>query len=391
LLTVVVLALCSTRSASADSALRRKRRVLEIDSVDHGSNNKFHSLLDSDLWGRHLGAGADADIAAVSGGRMNRSKNMIKGPLKSGAKKTKGGSKATKGGKDMGMKGGMMMKGTKKTYDIDAFWDSAIREGELSMSMSMDVEPTPSPTRAGAIVAPTFSPTPDADAGVTVAPTRAGAIVVPTTAPVATPVVTDAPVAVPVVTDMPVSVPVTTPAPSPIFFPAPTVAPVEETIPPVTSTAAPVTTLTSTPTTAPVDSAPPADSPSLSPFAVCSLLPRSEAFSAILENITSTFLLTDPATPQGSAYDFLVNQDPAAVDPCTYPTVEQRYAAVTFFRSTDGQNWADSTGWLSAESECNWRGVVCNSEGLFTELILRKCENPCAHFGHVCVCVCVCV
>jgi hypothetical protein len=109
-----------------------------------------------------------------------------------------------------------------------------------------------------------------------------------------------------------------------------------------------------------------------SPFIECNDLPRSLAFFRILNTITSSVLLNDPSTPQGFAYDFLVNEDPAAVDPCTYPTVEQRYASVAFYQATNGAEWKDSSGWLSASSECEWYGVTCDGDGSLPELLLCK-------------------
>jgi hypothetical protein len=299
LLAVAILTLCGL-SAEADSELRRKRRVLQIDSVDDGHNN-LHSLtlMDSDLWGRHLAVGSPDGDSKKGGKRMM-------GMMMDGKK-----SKGAMGSMKKGAMGGMMMSKMMKK-DVDGLWDGML--GDLSMSLP---DPTPSPTRAGAVV-----PTP-----------------------------TNPPVAIP------------TPAPS------------TATEPPVAT--APPTSVLAFPTRAPVVPtempAVPTETPSLSPFTVCNAKPRDEAFLSILEDITSASLLNDPNTAQGFAYEFLVSQDPANVDPCTYPTVEQRYAAVTFFRSTNGPDWTNPTGWLTAANECNWYGVRCDgNDGLVTGLLLCK-------------------
>jgi hypothetical protein len=86
-----------------------------------------------------------------------------------------------------------------------------------------------------------------------------------------------------------------------------------------------------------------------------------------LSKITSSSLLTNPATPQGQAYNFMVN-DPLQPNVCTYPTIDQRYALATLYYSTNGATWIDDTRWLSADTECGWRGIVCNGNGLVTEI-----------------------
>lgn len=88
-----------------------------------------------------------------------------------------------------------------------------------------------------------------------------------------------------------------------------------------------------------------------------------------LSTVTDSATLTNPSTPQGMAFRWLVDTDPAGVDPCTYPTVAQRYALTTFYYSTNGYNWTDSSGWLTESNECTWFGVTCGSD-LVTEIDL---------------------
>ena len=49
--------------------------------------------------------------------------------------------------------------------------------------------------------------------------------------------------------------------------------------------------------------------------------------------------------------------------------VEECQALVALYRSTDGENWADSSGWLVTETPCTWVGVMCY-QGYVTELHL---------------------
>lgn len=88
---------------------------------------------------------------------------------------------------------------------------------------------------------------------------------------------------------------------------------------------------------------------------------RDEFFFDLLVPITSGRLLNDPSTPQGQAYDFLVNQDIFLEDPCQSTTIDQRFGLVTLFYSTGGDDWSNSSGWLGEEQECLWSGVTCSS------------------------------
>jgi hypothetical protein len=46
-------------------------------------------------------------------------------------------------------------------------------------------------------------------------------------------------------------------------------------------------------------------------------------------------------------------------------------ALVALYDSTDGENWADNTGWKTTNKPCNWNGVTCRSKHV-TGLILRN-------------------
>jgi hypothetical protein len=128
------------------------------------------------------------------------------------------------------------------------------------------------------------------------------------------------------------------------------------------------------PTTPPVQD--PTNPPTLVPSPVtaptsppdnCESKPREEAFADLLSNVTDPSVLSNPSTPQGAAFRWLVDSDPSQIDPCTYPTLTQRYALTTFYYSTNGDDWTDSTGWLTATNECTWFGISCGSD-LVTEI-----------------------
>jgi len=112
---------------------------------------------------------------------------------------------------------------------------------------------------------------------------------------------------------------------------------------------------------------------SVSPGGNCSgLLSREEELLNQLGAVTDMMLLLDMNTAQGQAYDWLVNEDPAQIDPCTYPTVGQRYALATLYYGSGGTGWNNSAAWLSELDECFWVGVECSPMGWVTGVILRK-------------------
>jgi hypothetical protein len=115
--------------------------------------------------------------------------------------------------------------------------------------------------------------------------------------------------------------------------------------------------------TSPTRAPNPTISPSSAPTnLMCMGLSRSEAMLSILSEISDEMKLLQPNTPQGVAYLWMLDGDPAMVDPCTYPTVKQRFALASFFYSAGGSFWTSDTAWLSAANECEWMGVSCDGE-----------------------------
>lgn len=224
--------------------------------------------------------------------------------------------------------------------DIDADAERLLQEfhGDrlVEFSMSMPTEkPTPRPTGINPTQSPSFSPT------IPVAPTRSPA---PTKAPTRVP--TEAPTGTPnptMVTTAP------TPSPTGMATPVPTAA-------------------TPAPTRTPA--------PSLFPTELCFDSTKEDFLIQILSPITDPDILLDPTTPQGMAFDYLLNEDPFLTNPCGATTIPQRYGLTTLFFSTNGQSWTESDGWLGAEQECNWFGVTCAGGELVTKLELRKFNRP---------------
>jgi hypothetical protein len=94
----------------------------------------------------------------------------------------------------------------------------------------------------------------------------------------------------------------------------------------------------------------------------------------VLTAVTDSSVLEDPSTPQGLAYRWLLDTDEAQIDPCTYATVQQRYALATFYYSTNGDDWTNDAGWLTGANECMWFGVTCTGNDTVSSIILCKCD-----------------
>jgi hypothetical protein len=116
----------------------------------------------------------------------------------------------------------------------------------------------------------------------------------------------------------------------------------------------------------------PAPTPTVTAFPGCFNLSREEALNQILVQVTEGAMLANPATAQGMAYRWLLNDDPAAVDPCTYPTLTQRYALATLYFSTFGDSWFTKVGWLAGDAECLWFGVTCGDDNMAIALRLSE-------------------
>jgi hypothetical protein len=191
---------------------------------------------------------------------------------------------------------------------------------------------------------PTKSPTPG---GPTATPTRP-----PTVSPTATPRPTKSPSA--------------GPTPSPSRTPSPTV-------PTSAPTASPTVRETLAPTPAPTTKAPTiSPAPTPVPTELCFDETKEEYLLSILSLITDEDTLLDKTTPQGMAFDYLLNDDIYLKNPCGKPTIAQRYGLTTLYFATSGESWTASEGWLGENQECDWYGVKCDANLRATDLELGK-------------------
>jgi hypothetical protein len=101
---------------------------------------------------------------------------------------------------------------------------------------------------------------------------------------------------------------------------------------------------------------------------------RKEYLLPILTKVVDEALLSDTSTPQGLAYKWLSESDPLDPNPCSYPTLLQRFGLATFFYATGGDKWKKSDKWLGDSNECDWYGVTCGGpkKTMVERLQLRK-------------------
>jgi len=147
----------------------------------------------------------------------------------------------------------------------------------------------------------------------------------------------------------------------------------------------------------------PSAEPSMQPTFPCNNITPEERqlqIRDILAKVTDETLLDDIETPQGSAFDWIVNHDALYTCPGEVKPLVQRYVLATLYYSTKGDNWtycnadpaskcpegmpkavklsndwecdAMSTRWLDASHECSWCGVRCDDDWNATEIDIGK-------------------
>lgn len=133
-------------------------------------------------------------------------------------------------------------------------------------------------------------------------------------------------------------------------------------------TASPTSSTISTTTNSPtltLDTVAPSPGPSVS----CKDLPREQTILQLLSLYSPLELLMDSSTPQGQAFNWIVNNDTGAfqIDPCAaadndelHP--QQRFALAVVWFSTNGPtSWKTTDGWLNSDiNECSWFGITCD-------------------------------
>jgi hypothetical protein len=124
---------------------------------------------------------------------------------------------------------------------------------------------------------------------------------------------------------------------------------------------------------------------------------RERQLRAILSTASDEKMFDNGASPQGRAYDWIINEDPMHVCPSTDCQIIQRFALATLYFSTVGEEWTNcnadpaattcpenqptatrinqdwgcdafSTRWLADSHECDWCGNRCNADMCMTEI-----------------------
>ena len=151
---------------------------------------------------------------------------------------------------------------------------------------------------------------------------------------------------------------------------------------------------TASPTAGPT-TASPTLSPTLAPTLPCGMTAedRAEEILFTLVDISSPALLSDPTTPQGRAFRWLVDEDAFYVCPSDNTCdVVQRFVLAVVYYSTNGEAWfqcssnraaSDDCGndfpfdqgqsrFLAPVSECNWAGIRCSGDLCVTDIEFGK-------------------
>ncbi|MGK3733858.1 MAG: hypothetical protein ACI8RD_000762 [Bacillariaceae sp.] len=94
---------------------------------------------------------------------------------------------------------------------------------------------------------------------------------------------------------------------------------------------------------------------------VVSVVDSVEEVMSILEPLVEEpSLLTDPTTPEGKAFEIVSTEQNLSVQ-----DVVIKYALLTLYFATDGENWKNNDGWVSSQSTdtCSWYGIFCDGNG----------------------------
>jgi hypothetical protein len=135
------------------------------------------------------------------------------------------------------------------------------------------------------------------------------------------------------------------------------------------------------PTLSPTTDAPPTGTqiPTLSPITKAPVVDDCRAGRTneqylldVLLPVSDLDAILDASTPQGEAFSFILGDATVIDDVCAYPTIEQRFGLATFYFSTNGANWTNSSNWISELPECQWFGVSCEDGFIATNITLSS-------------------
>ena len=137
----------------------------------------------------------------------------------------------------------------------------------------------------------------------------------------------------------------------------------------------------------------PTSAPTTVPSSTPTMAPTINRLEVLLSvfNRTNVAALSDPLSPQYRALDWIANYDPnpfpivnfeeeestaagtTNTSPKTLEYIAERYALVTFYYSTGGDNgWWTVDDWLSEQNHCDWFGIACSGDGKIISIYLCK-------------------
>lgn len=155
--------------------------------------------------------------------------------------------------------------------------------------------------------------------------------------------------------------------PTPTMVPGPTAAPVAPT--PTAPVAPDVPTLGPGETLSPTITAPPSSQPSNLRF--------GQFLEAFLIPISGEEVFQDINSPQYRAAVFISEDDPYTSELTSVEQLEDRYASITFYFATNGDNWfscyfndtsCTEGEWL-VDDVCGWDGVGCTEDGRISSIV----------------------
>jgi Leucine-rich repeat (LRR) protein len=85
---------------------------------------------------------------------------------------------------------------------------------------------------------------------------------------------------------------------------------------------------------------------------------EDETFGVELSNPDGAIL----GTPKRAVVTIIDAGDPGICDEVTEIGKDECLALIALYDETDGENWADNTGWIKTNTPCDWYGVTCVGE-----------------------------
>lgn len=112
--------------------------------------------------------------------------------------------------------------------------------------------------------------------------------------------------------------------------------------------------------------------PAIQPPFVQPVTSRAAMIRADLAEVTADGILLDETSSQAQAMSWLINSDPAQVEPSTYANFRQRYSLATLYFATSGDGWISNSKWLRDARECSWDFISCDQDDAVAQILLGK-------------------